>query len=149
MWKRRLAIAILLTLAVLAVPSIAGAGYFENYWQGHDVWQHAHVRDETTKWQDNDNSVSYYDAEIVMSECRTSGGDADYDKTVAIELRRDISLWPDEAYGEEFYYCEDRDEHSWTGVDDDGTFFARLEEIMNIRSGEDAHLNWSLVDIFA
>lgn len=134
---------------MLAVPSIAGAGYFENYWQGHDVWQHAHVRDETTKWQDNDNSVSYYDAEIVMSECRTSGGDADYDKTVAIELRRDISLWPDEAYGEEFYYCEDRDEHSWIGVDDNGTFFARLEEIMNIRSGEDAHLNWSLVDIFA
>lgn len=148
MRMRRIGIAILVTLGVLAVPSVAGAGYFENHWRGHDVWDHAHIRDETTKWEDNNNYVEYYDAEIVMSSCRTSGGNDDHDKTVALELRRDVSLWPDEAYGEELYYCEDRDEHSWVDVDDNGTFFARLNEIMGITSGEDAHLDWSLSDVF-
>ncbi len=149
MQKRRAATAVLVALAVLAVPNIAGARYLENHWQGRDVWEHAHIRDETADWEDNNNSVAYYDVEIVMASCRTSGGNDDDNKTVAIELRRDVSYWPDEAYGEEFYYCGNSDEHAWVGVDDNGTFFARLEEVMGIRSGEDAHLDWSLVDIFA
>lgn len=82
---------------------------------------------------------------IELESCRTYGGEIDFDNTVAFELRRQITLWPDQGYGESIFWCEDEDEYSWIGVDDNGTFFAELDEIMAVRSGDEVHLDRSYV----
>lgn len=146
-WLARVATAILVVLAVLAIPSVANAGYLKNHWNHKDFWTDAHVGDDTPTWEDNDNDFDVYDVVIDMSSCTTYGGNINDDNTVALELRRQITLWPDEGYGESKFYCEDEDEHSWVGVDDNGTFFAELDEIMGVRSGDLAHLDRSFVVI--
>ncbi|WP_428120689.1 hypothetical protein [Candidatus Poriferisodalis sp.] len=113
-----------------------------------DLWTHAHLGDDTPTWEDDNNDWDYYDLEIWLYSCSTYGGDIDYDDTVALELRRQIFAWPDEGYGESMFYCEDEDDYVWVGVDDNGTFFVELDEIMGERSGDEAHLDRSLVQIF-
>ncbi len=142
-----MAMAIAVVLAVLAIPKIVGAGYHPNYANHKDFWTHAHIGDDTPTWEDNDNHFDVYDVVIDMDSCSTYGGDIDLDNTVALELRRQITLWPDQGYGESLFWCEDEDEHSWIGVDDNGTFFAELDEIMGERSGDEAHLDRSYVVI--
>ncbi len=151
MRRVRIAAAFLIVLAVLAIPSIAGAdgadSYQENYWNHKDFWTSGHVGDDTPTWDDENNHVSTYDVEISLYDCRTHSGDISYDETVGLELRRQITLWPDQGYGESLFYCEDEDYHAWVGVDDNGTFFAELDEIMGVRSGTQVHLSRSFVSI--
>ncbi|MCY4517368.1 MAG: hypothetical protein OXB99_09035 [Acidimicrobiaceae bacterium] len=147
MRRIRTATAILVIVAILAIPSVASAGYFKNYWQHKDLWTDAHLGDDTPTWEDEDNDIDYYDLEVNLYDCRTYGGDIDYDDTVALELRRQITAWPDESYGEEFFDCTDEDYHDWIGVDDNGTFFLELDEIMGERSGDEATLDRTFLTI--